>query len=196
MGHWSVYFCSGLTTTFTWINEISLTLFILTVNFFEVEGDVGIIMSFFSFSIEVLTLLASLLTASIATAAFIYTKKEYRLHIEREQSQTLSKFNERYCADKNIEAVVKYLIGKRDGATVAMPTTYQLELFLRFYEELEYALSKKMLDENLIFEMFSYYALAAYYSEEFMLKYLDENCWNRFLAFVGRMRRIELEKLK
>ena len=153
-------------------------------------------MSLFSFSIEVLTLIASLLTASIATAAFIYTKKEYRLHIEREQSLTLSKFNERYCTDKNIEAVVEYLIGKREGATLAMPTTYQLELFLRFYEELEYALSKKMLDENLIFEMFAYYALIAYESQEFMLESLDENCWNRFLAFIDRMKRIELEILK
>ena len=27
VGHWSVYFCSGLTTTFTWISGIGLTLF-------------------------------------------------------------------------------------------------------------------------------------------------------------------------
>ena len=28
VGHWSVYFCSGLSTTFKKINEISLTLFV------------------------------------------------------------------------------------------------------------------------------------------------------------------------
>lgn len=150
-------------------------------------------MSFCSFSIEVLTLLASLLTASIATLAFAYTKKEYKLHVEKEQAQTLSEFNKRYSSDKNIEAVVKYLIGKEEGVKVAMPTTYQLELFLRFFEELEYTISQKVLDEKLIFELFSYYALVAYDAQEFMLEELDEKCWNRFLAFIVRMRRIDLE---
>lgn len=150
-------------------------------------------MSFISFSIEVLALLASLLTASIATAAFIYTKKEYRLHMKKEQAQALSKFNERYSSDKNIEIVVKYLIGEREGAEVVIPTTYQLELFLRFFEELEYAISQKMLDEKHTFDMFSYYALTAFDSEELFLEDLDETCWNRFLAFIERMKRIELE---
>jgi hypothetical protein len=148
-------------------------------------------MSLFSFSIEVLTLLASLLTASIATAAFIYTKKEYRLHIEREQSLTLSKFNERYCADKNIEAVVKYLIGESDGVQVTKPTTYQKELFLRFFEELEYAISHNSLGEKLVYDMFSYYALKAYDSQEKFIAENEEKYWICFVEFVERMKKIE-----
>ena len=89
--------------------------------------------------------------------------------MKKEQAQALSKFNERYSSDKNIEIVVKYLIGEREGAEVVIPTTYQLELFLRFFEELEYAISQKMLDEKHTFDMFSYYALTAFDSEELFL---------------------------
>lgn len=136
-----------------------------------------------------LTLFSVSLTAFIAVKAFIYTKKEYSLHIEKERSQILSDFNKRYCTDKNIEAVVKYLIDDNPDKIKA-PTTYQKELFMRFFEELEYAVMQKALDEEVVFDMFAYYAIKAYDLRDKFIEKTEERYWLRFIEFIKRMKHI------
>ena len=148
------------------------------------------LLDYCSFIVGLLTFLATLVTTCIAYAAFHYTKREYELFREKERAETLSAFNERYSADDNIAAVVTYL-SKIDEYPNPEPSTFQKEMFLRFFEELQYAIEKRTISEELVYDMFAYYALKAYdmkykfYNEE------DEKYWLRFCAFVNRMKKFK-----
>ena len=64
-------------------------------------------------------------------------------------------------------------------------------MFLRFFEELEYAIMAEALDAQLIYDMFAYYALkAAELGESFIDDY-NKMDWNTFQVFIKRMKRIE-----
>ena len=71
-----------------------------------------------------------------------------------------------------------------------------LEMFMRFFEELQYVIEQKGLSKEITFDMFSFYALEA--------KPLLENCtedykkenWKRFRTFVEDMECIKKERNK
>ena len=124
----------------------------------------------------------------IAIVSIVYVYKEYEQHKRQEKTQVLSSYNERLCNDKNIKIVTEYLI-KEDEKK--MPTLYEIELFMRFFEELEISIQSGLLDENIACKMFSYYAIA--FSQETNLKgkikdYDEE--WVYFNNFIKRLKNI------
>ena len=152
-----------------------------------------IFLDYISCVMGILSVIITGITAYIALAAFQYTKKEFSLYQEKEKSEILSAFNERYSTDCNIKAVVTYL-NKIDEFPISEPSTFQKEMFLRFFEELQYAIEKKVISEELVYDMFAYYALKAYdikfkfYNEE------DEINWLRFNAFIRCMNKYKVKK--
>ena len=63
-------------------------------------------------------------------------------------------------------------------------------MFLRFFEELEYAIESEALDAKLTYDMFAFYALeAAKLGETFVSDY-NENSWGSFKAFINRMKKL------
>lgn len=140
--------------------------------------------------------------------AFIYARKEYRLHRKREKAETIARFNERYSNDKNIEAVVKLLMNEKNGEEKAKDglrdksLNYQKEMFLRFFEELQIFMEAGSLDTKLVYDTFAHYALKAFekgtgFYEELTSEKLSEvskGDWYRFGKFINEMKKYENDK--
>lgn len=142
--------------------------------------------------IEFLTFIATLFTSIIAWAAFTYTKREYGLHLAKEQADSLSHYNERYSSDENISKVVTYFIQKMERTSnISIPTTFEKEMFLRFFEELQFALEQKAISKEMAYEMFAYYAIKAYDEGKLFVDDMFDGNWKRFCLFAKEMKRIE-----
>ena len=142
--------------------------------------------------IGILTFVATLFTLILAWAAFSYTKREYSLHLAKGQSETLSHFNERYSSDKNIEKVVTYYINKIENTPhITEPTIFEKEMFLRFFEELQYAIEQNAISKDMAFYMFSYYAIKAYEEGDDFVNDMHKGNWKRFCKFAKDMLQIK-----
>ena len=64
-------------------------------------------------------------------------------------------------------------------------------MFLRFFEELQYAIEKRAISEELAYDMFAYYAIEAYEIKDEFFDEKDEKYWLRFCAFVNRMKKFK-----
>ena len=76
----------------------------------------------------------------VAIVSLIVSFGQYKLHRKQMKTELLSKYCARYNIDKCIISVVKYL-EKEEGLThkcnVREPDDHEVELFMRYFEELE-----------------------------------------------------------
>ncbi len=102
-------------------------------------------------------------TALIALFAFIITLLEYLSLKDAKQAQVLSEYNKRYSEDPNIIKVAKYLNSIDEGGDInnpirSVPSNYEVEMFMRFFEEMELQIRNGRLDEEDVNNLFVYYA--------------------------------------
>ena len=91
----------------------------------------------------------------VAVIAAIISNKEYHNHKTKEYNILLSQLNERYVGNVNVQTVVRYL--RKNDPTNEEPTAYQIDLFLRFFEELEVYLKSDSLKRDDVLNFFGYY---------------------------------------
>ncbi len=146
--------------------------------------------------------LSDFIAAGTAIATIVVTIivswYEYHLHKDRERSKVFSKLNKRYLENKDVQAVVKYL--SQTGAKQEAPDDYQIELFLRFFEELGVYLKSKSLEPRPVEQLFGYYLHEIFTSDKgkTLLKvcdYKDEE-WPYLVEFKGFMREADPERWK
>lgn len=108
--------------------------------------------------------LSDFIAAGTAIATIVVTIivswYEYHLHKDRERSKVFSKLNKRYLENKDVQAVVKYL--SQTGPVQEAPDDYQIELFLRFFEELCVYLKSKSFEPQPVEQLFGYYISMRY----------------------------------
>lgn len=145
--------------------------------------------------------LAFIITAVLAVIQFSMYKKQ-------EKTQLLLKYNERYSHDKNIEIVVRYMLNYNMNEEYN-PYPYPLEMFMRFFEELEVQITEDKLKTQEVENLFAYYAVmnaillskkgnniatGIDYNVEVILQHYnchfksnEENeSWERYVSFVNR----------
>ena len=112
--------------------------------------------------------LSDFIAAGTAIATIVVTIivswYEYHLHKDRERSKVFSKLNKRYLENKDVQAVVKYL--SQTGPVQEAPDDYQIELFLRFFEELGVYLKSKSLEPQPVEQLFGYYLYEIFTSDK------------------------------
>ena len=95
-----------------------------------------------------------------AAGTIFLTFTEYLAHRKREKAEVLSVYNDRYTRDSYIKLVSKYIISKMDENEKAIhPSIHDVEMFMRFFEELEIQLTQKRIEEEHVFTLFAYYAI-------------------------------------
>ena len=133
-------------------------------------------------------------TAVIAICAFIITCLEYFSHKDSNKAKVFSEYNQRYSTDPNIVNVVKYLNSYNPAEAQnqpqhALPSNYEVEMFMRFIEELDLQIEYNRLKEEDVFDLFIYYAKVIGGDERLrnLLGVTDypEN-WKRFENIVDR----------
>lgn len=152
--------------------------------------------------------LAEILTALIAFIASIITYHEYKSAKDTKQAQVLSEYNKRYSEDPNIVKVVKYLNYIHEDGTInnphrEKPSNYEVEMFMRFFEELELQIEKGRLSERDVCNLFTYYAFFLSMSKNKELRKLlgvtqkdyEEN-WDGFKSIANRHNKFKNKKRK
>ena len=101
--------------------------------------------------------------AIMAIVAAIFSWKEIQSHKEKESNKLLSQLNRRYLGSESIQNVVRYL--REFDASNKKPTSYEIELFLRFFEELGVYMRKDNLPVEDVRNFFNYYLERFYMTE-------------------------------
>ena len=132
----------------------------------------------------------------LASGTLILTIWEYLNHRKRIKAEVLGLYNERYSKDQHVNIVVPFLIADIMGLKVKKPSVHHVEMFMRFFEEIELQIEKGRLNEKSVYDLFSYYAL--YFDNRPELinllcidDYSKEN-WGLYMKFVNRMAKIML----
>lgn len=110
-----------------------------------------------------ITNIIDLLFLIVALAAFILSLYELHSYKQKETNKLLSQLNQRYLANNDLQTVVKYL--RVIDPDVTEPSAYQVELFLRFFEELNVYLRHGNLDPDDVKVFFNFYFDRLYHSE-------------------------------
>lgn len=108
----------------------------------------------------------------VAIAAFVISLKELNSHKTKEDNKLLSELNNRYLNNQDIQTVVKYL--RETEPSSVLPNAYQIDLFLRFFEELGVYLANKSIKKNDVGNFFNFY-LGQFYKTD-RGKILQERC--------------------
>ena len=108
----------------------------------------------------IIKILIDLVTLVLAIIAVWQTWKEYRSHKQTEYHKLFSQLNRRYERNADIQDVVKYLRNKEPYGE--KPSMYQLEVFLRFFEELGLYMDTNSLETNDVDKFFGYYLRQLY----------------------------------
>ena len=98
--------------------------------------------------------IAQIVLGSATFLALLFAAYEYYLHKKNNQYEAYLKLNERYCNDRSIQKVMVTMIESYDNNTFSIDSfndncginqmnDYDKEMFLRFFEELNYAIKKK-----------------------------------------------------
>ena len=135
---------------------------------------------------------AELLTCFLAIFAFTISYKEYRNHKKRERISILTQLSERYASDPNISSVVRYLEDLEDKKINSNPPDiHQIELFMRFFEEVSCLMNAKSVKDNIVYYMFGHYVLLFADNIDKFPKELeyDKGFWILFRRFVERMKK-------
>jgi hypothetical protein len=136
--------------------------------------------------------LADWITAVFASAAFILSVCEYKKHKKRERVNHLTQLSIRFTTESEISSVVKYLEALEDNneKTMVLPNIHQIEMYMRFFEEICCLVKSKALKRNIVYYMFGHYVLVFADNKEKWPSELgyDKGYWQLFRDFVEMMR--------
>lgn len=91
----------------------------------------------------------------VAVVAVVVSIIQLKNHNDKENNKLLSQLNNRYLNSEEIQTVVKYL--RDNESSNVVPKAYEIELFLRFFEELGLYLNTKSIKKKDVKEFFDYY---------------------------------------
>lgn len=111
-------------------------------------------------TMELIKLIVQILLFVVACSALWQGFREYKSHKQKEDNKLFSQLNKRYLNNEDIQKVVKYL--RDQEPSDEEPDLYQLELFLRFFEELGIYMKTNSLDTELVDDFFGFYLRQLY----------------------------------
>lgn len=156
---------------------------------------------------DAVTAIATSITCFVAfgsaiTAGYQYWKESHRLK-EATRSRILADYNWHFIQNNSIQKVTKALLDDNFNSV----HIYDLEVFMHFFEELYLLIhSEGRMKPEIAKYMFSYYALQAWNSNQFWLKYTNNNeskiveemnseDWILFRKFVEEMRDLSVKNI-
>ena len=136
--------------------------------------------------------LAEIITCCLAGFAFLLSWKEFQNHKKRERINIITQFSKRYTEDCHIKNVVQYLESLEDKKEdLNPPNIHDIEMFMRFFEEISCLVKANSIKENITYYMFGHYLLIFAENIDKMPKELeyDKGVWTLFRDFVDTMKK-------
>lgn len=136
-------------------------------------------------------------TAFLTLCALGLSICEYRKYKKRARVNNLTQLSVRYTTDPEISYVVKYLerVEDENEKTMGIPNIHQLEMYMRFFEEICCLVKSKALRRNIVYYMFGHYVIVFADNKEKWPSELgyDKGYWQLFREFVDIMREAQKE---
>lgn len=139
-----------------------------------------------------------LLGILIAVFSLVVSFWQYRLYKLQLKTDLFSKYCARYNINQDICSVVRFL-EKEEGLClkkeVEKPDDHQIEMFLRFFEEIELHIRSNSIDEKIVSYMFSYY-LQTFdkIKDNWPNINYDSEDWKVYHEFYARMKKVREDK--
>lgn len=129
----------------------------------------------------------------IAFIALVFTIVEYIKYKKRFRVEILCKFNERYQKDNEIKCVTEFLEKLEDGKSDKIPDVHELEMYMRFYEELYFLIKSGAMRMGVAYYMFGHYVMIFDDNKRELPKDLhyDAEYWEIFRSMVDELRNFE-----
>lgn len=121
----------------------------------------------------------SALVVAVFTA--LYAKREYDRMVKHKQCEVFAQYNERYENSEYIQKIVKYCTVKT-RLKKDIPTVHDKEMFLRFFEELDFMIQKDYITEEQVGNYFAYYFLLLWNDTSF---FWDADMLNPYTTLEG-----------
>jgi len=134
----------------------------------------------------------------IAIISLLVSFCQYKLHKRQLKTELLSKYCVRYSVNQEISSVVKYL-EKEEGLNLKkggeMPDDHEVEMFMRFFEEIELLIRSNSIDEKVVSYMFYFYLQTFDKLKDNWpnIDYGSED-WKVFHEFNARMKKVREDK--
>ncbi len=112
---------------------------------------------------EFIQTVANCFLAAMAILAGAISYYEYITHKRKDEKELFSRLNMHYEKNSDIQAVIMYL--RKQEPYGDEPDLYQLEIFLRFFEELGLYIKDKSISVDKVDIFFSYYLRELYEKE-------------------------------
>lgn len=139
-----------------------------------------------------------LISSSLALFTILISFLEYQNHKKKRGLELLSEYNKKYCENETFKSIIIDLIKfdekiktkesfKLGTSDDDLTILYERELFMRFFEELQFQIENGNLDKKQTKELFSWYAkTVSEIGDNFVSDYnqKENNPWLTFKRFV------------
>lgn len=143
--------------------------------------------------------IAQIVSGFATFLALLFAAYEYYIHKKNNQYEAYSKMNERYCNNSSIQKVLGTMVESYSKGEFSIDIFNQncrnknvsindKEMFLRFFEELSYAIKERSIHEERACYYFGYYAVVAYLmGKNFVSDLENGGVWSEFEEFAANM---------
>ena len=138
-----------------------------------------------------------ILGTTIAVVTLCKGLYEYQGHQKRQRIQYLIDFGKKYTENKDIVEVVEFLEELEDNNTEGQaPDIHKVEMYMRFFEELQLLIEKKAINKKDTHYLFGHYTTILKKEWESYWPDLgyNETYWKAFRAFADEAEKIKNKK--
>lgn len=139
---------------------------------------------------EITTAVSEILIALAAAIGICMNVKQLKIMQQQLKTEVFIRYCSKYSMSSEVLSVVKYLeqlVGLDHKKEVSIPDGHDVEIFMRYFEEIEHLIETKILDEQIVYDMFSYYLFVFEENiKEFNISDYDSESWIRYRNLMKR----------
>ena len=149
-------------------------------------------------NLENIAQVAQVIIALAAIIGIFFNAKQYNIFMKQLKTDAFIRYSANYSMSKEVSTVVKYLEqmdGLKHKLEVVGPDSHDIEIFMHYFEEIELLIESKIMDEQMVYDMFSYYLFVFERNiKEFDIEDYESNSWSIFRHLLVRLNTIKTKR--
>ncbi len=146
-------------------------------------------------NLENIAQVAQVIIALAAIIGIFFNVKQYKILMKQLKTEAFIRYCAKYSMSPEVSAVVKYLEhidGLKHKNAIVPPDNHDIEIFMHYFEEIEHLIESKIMDEQMVYDMFSYYLFVFEKNRDvFNIDDYESNSWCKFRHLLVRIKDIQ-----
>ena len=151
-------------------------------------------------NLEMISVFTQVFIALAAIIGIFISIIQQRIMVKQLKAEVFIRYSSKYAISPEVTAVIKYLEhidGLKHKQTIVPPDSHDIEIFMHYFEEIEYLLDARIMDEQMVYEMFSYYLFVFENNvEKFDITDYKSDSWSKFHHLLIRMKTVHARNNK